>query len=238
MEVQLPEYIMRKAVKGISYIAHPLRLRILEYLDVNGSSSVSTITKALGEEQVIISQSLKKMREANLVKTTRRGIFIYYDICEEYPASIFTCLRKLYAMMTDNFYFLEDGVKAILPSDYTMMTANRIKLFANYDKMRILEILTLRGSMNVTDIDATPVHIAYEQVCRKARDRGVEVTGSELIGLLPKRVLTEAGKYYGARSGLPENMKEEELIELAVTSLRLADLAPFDYRKRVIEYLI
>ena len=152
MEVQLPEYIMRKAVKGISYIAHPLRLRILEYLDVNGSSSVSTITKALGEEQVIISQSLKKMREANLVKTTRRGIFIYYDICEEYPASIFTCLRKLYAMMTDNFYFLEDSVKAVLPSDYTMMTANRIKLFANYDKMRILEILTLRGPMNVTDI--------------------------------------------------------------------------------------
>ena len=127
MEQQLPENIMRKAVKGISYIAHPLRLRILEYLDVNGSSSVSAITKALGEEQVIISQSLKKMREANLVRTNRRGIFIYYDICEEYPASIFTCLRKLYAMMTDNFYFLEDGVKAILPSDYTMMTANRIK---------------------------------------------------------------------------------------------------------------
>ena len=78
MEQQLPENIMRKAVKGISYIAHPLRLRILEYLDVNGSSSVSAITKALGEEQVIISQSLKKMREANLVRTNRRGIFIYY----------------------------------------------------------------------------------------------------------------------------------------------------------------
>lgn len=152
MEQQLPENIMRKAVKGISYIAHPLRLRILEYLDVNGSSSVSAITKALGEEQVIISQSLKKMREANLVRTNRRGIFIYYDICEEYPASIFTCLRKLYAMMTDNFYFLEDGAKAILPSDYTMMTANRIKLFANYDKMRILEFLTLYGPQNVTEI--------------------------------------------------------------------------------------
>ena len=145
MEQQLPENIMRKAVKGISYIAHPLRLRILEYLDVNGSSSVSAITKALGEEQVIISQSLKKMREANLVRTNRRGIFIYYDICEEYPASIFTCLRKLYAMMTDNFYFLEDDVKAILPSDYTMMTAN-------YDKMRIVEFLTLCGPQNVTEI--------------------------------------------------------------------------------------
>ena len=135
MEQQLPENIMRKAVKGISYIAHPLRLRILEYLDVNGSSSVSAITKALGEEQVIISQSLKKMREANLVRTNRRGIFIYYDICEEYPASIFTCLRKLYAMMTDNFYFLEDGVKAILPSDYTMMTAKR-KRYRNRQRHR------------------------------------------------------------------------------------------------------
>ena len=136
---QRPTEIMKKAVRGISYIAHPLRLRILEYLDVNGSSSVSAITKALDEEQVAVSQSLRKMRDASLVKTKRRGIFIYYDICEEYPASIFTCLRKLYAMMTDNFYFLEDGVKAILPSDYTMMTANRIKLFANYDKMRILK---------------------------------------------------------------------------------------------------
>lgn len=79
---------MKKAVRGISYIAHPLRLRILEYLDVNGSSSVSAITKALDEEQVAVSQSLRKMRDASLVKTKRRGIFIYYDICEEYPASV------------------------------------------------------------------------------------------------------------------------------------------------------
>ena len=93
MQKPLPTEIMKKAVKGISYISHPLRLRILEYLDVNGQSSVSAITKALGAEQAIVSQSLKKMRENSLVKTTRRGIFIYYDICEEYPASIFVCLR-------------------------------------------------------------------------------------------------------------------------------------------------
>ena len=96
MDKQLPLDIMKKAVKGISQIAHPLRLRILEYLDVYGSSSVSEITKAMREEQAIVSQSLKKMRETGLVKTQRRGVFIYYDICEEYPASIFTCLRKLY----------------------------------------------------------------------------------------------------------------------------------------------
>ena len=152
MQQQLPTEIMKKAVKGISYIAHPLRLKILEYLDVNGSSSVSAITKALGEEQVMVSQSLRKMREANLVQTKRRGIFIYYDIYEEYPASIFTCLRKLYGYMTDDFQYLQDNYKVALPSDYTMMAANRIKLFANYEKMRILEYLTLRGPANVSEI--------------------------------------------------------------------------------------
>lgn len=152
MKQQLPPEIMKKAVIGIGYISHPLRLRILEYLDVFGSSSVSAITKALGEEQVIVSQSLKKMRDAHLVKTNRKGIFIYYTICEEYPASLFVCLRKLYGYMTDNFSFLQEGIKAMLPADYIMMTANRIKLFANYDKMRILELLTLRGELNVSEI--------------------------------------------------------------------------------------
>ena len=149
---QLPTEIMKKAVRGISYIAHPLRLRILEYLDVNGSSSVSAITKALDEEQVAVSQSLRKMRDASLVKTKRRGIFIYYDICEEYPASVFTCLRKLYGFMTDDYQYLRDDCKRMLPADYTMMAANRIKLFANYDKMRILEYLTLNGPQSVSGI--------------------------------------------------------------------------------------
>lgn len=152
MENMLPDEVMRKAVKGISYISHPLRLRILEFLDVNGASSVSEITKAVREEQVIVSQSLKKLRDAHLVKTERRGIFIYYNICEEYPASIFVCLRKLFGYMTDNFYFLQDGYKALLPHDYTLMAANRIKLFANYEKMRILEYLLLFGESNVGDI--------------------------------------------------------------------------------------
>ena len=152
MEQQLPPEIMKKAVKGISYIAHPLRLRLLEYMDVNGASSVSTLTKAVEEEQMIVSQSLKKLRDANLVKTERKGIFIYYNIYEEYPASIFTCIRKLFGYMTDSYFYLEDGVKAILPQDYTTMVANRIKLFANYDKMRILEYLVLKGESNVSEI--------------------------------------------------------------------------------------
>ena len=151
-EQQLPTEIMKQAVKGISYIAHPLRLQILEFLDVNGEASVSKITKAVKEEQMIVSQSLKKLRDAGLVIAQRHGIFIYYRIQEEYPASIFECLRKLYGYMTDSIRFLADGYKAILPTDYTTMAANRIKLFANYDKMRILEFLLLHNESNVTQI--------------------------------------------------------------------------------------
>ena len=152
MDKQLPEEIMRRAVKGISYISHPMRLRILEYLDVNGACSVSEVTKAIGEEQVFVSQSLRKLREAHLVQTERRGLFIYYRICEEYPASIFFCLRKLFGYMTNDFYFLKDDYKAVLPRDYTTMAANQIKLFANYHKMRILEYLLINGESNVSDI--------------------------------------------------------------------------------------
>lgn len=174
MTEQLPPEIMKKAVKGISYIAHPLRLRILEFIDVNGPSSVSAITKAVKEEQMIVSQSLKKLRDANLVKTERRGIFIYYNIYEEYPASIFVCLRKLFGYMTDNFYFLADDFKAVLPHDYTTMAANRMKLFANYDKMRILEYLTLYGESNVSDIikGIDSEQLKVSQYLKRLRDDG------------------------------------------------------------------
>ena len=148
----LPDDVMTRAVRGLTYIAHPLRLRILEFLDVNGMSSVSSIARGVGAEQMIISQSLRKMRDAHLVQTHRRGIFIYYEICEEYPASIFVCLRKLFGHMTDQLKFLRTGHKEILPTDYTTMSANRIKLFANYDKMRILEYLTYRGESCVSEI--------------------------------------------------------------------------------------
>ena len=168
----LPEKVMVRAVHGLSYIAHPLRLRILEFLDVNGMSSVSAIAHGVDAEQMIISQSLRKMREANLVRTHRRGIFIYYEICEEYPASIFVCLRKLFGHMTDQLKFLRTGYKEILPTDYTTMAANRIKLFANYDKMRILEYLTYNGESCVSQIvEVTKIpQIKVSQYLKKLSD--------------------------------------------------------------------
>lgn len=159
----LPADIMARAARGIGYISHPLRLRILEWLDVNGPSSVSAIAAATDTEQMIISQALRKMRDANLVRTTRRGIFVYYEINEEYPASIFVCLRKLFGHMTDQLNFLRDDYREILPSDYTTMAANRIKLFAHVDKMRILEYLMYNGESCVCNI-ATGTGLAQIKV--------------------------------------------------------------------------
>lgn len=149
---QLPIEVMKQAVKGISCIGHPLRLRILEYLDVKGKSFVSDIAKFLNTEQVIVSQNLKKMRNYNLIKSKKNGNFVYYEIYQEYPASIFVCIRKLFGAMSNKFRFLDDNYKEILPKDYTTMVANRIKLFANYNKMRILEYLIINGNNNVSNI--------------------------------------------------------------------------------------
>lgn len=149
---KLPPHILKKAIKGISCIGHPLRIRILEYLDVNGNASVSDITKGLRQEQIIISQNLKKLRDANLVKTNKKGVFVYYDIYEEYPASIFVCIRKLYALISNNDKFLKDNFKQLLPVDFMIMVANQIKLFSNTDKMKILNFLLENGESYVSQI--------------------------------------------------------------------------------------
>ena len=93
-------------------------------------------------------------------------------------------------------------------------------------------------SMNVTDIDATPLHVAYETVCRAAEARGVRVTGTEIIGLVPRRVLVEAGRHFRAKQGLPADAPEAELVQTAVAAMGLDDLKPFDPQKKVIEYLL
>ncbi|HAW33596.1 MAG TPA: hypothetical protein DCX19_03035 [Alphaproteobacteria bacterium] len=174
MQKQLNVETMKKAVRGVYDIAHPVRLRVLEFLDVNGASSVSAIADGIGEDRLIVSQSLKKMRDADLVKTRRKGVFVYYMLNGDYPAGLFVCARKLYGYMTDDFSYLVDGCKKILPRDFTTMTANSIKLFAHIDKMRILECLTLFGESCVSDIvEKTGVEqIKVSQYLKRMRDSG------------------------------------------------------------------
>jgi glutamate formiminotransferase / formiminotetrahydrofolate cyclodeaminase len=93
-------------------------------------------------------------------------------------------------------------------------------------------------SMNVTNINITPLHIAFEACCKSAEKYGLRVTGSELIGLLPKRVLMEAGQYFLQKQNMPTDVSESEVIKIAVKTLGLGELAPFNPKKRVIEYLL
>ncbi len=93
-------------------------------------------------------------------------------------------------------------------------------------------------SMNLTDISVTPVHVAFDEVCKKADERGLRVTGSELIGLVPLSCMLEAGKYFLHKQKRSSGIPDEEIIEMAVHSLGLNELAPFDPKKRIIEYLL
>ena len=93
-------------------------------------------------------------------------------------------------------------------------------------------------SMNLTNISVTPVHIAFDEVCRKAEERGIRVTGSELVGLVPKKALIDAGKYFLAKQQRSAGVSEQELIKIAVKSLGLDELKPFDPKEKIIEYLI
>ena len=93
-------------------------------------------------------------------------------------------------------------------------------------------------SMNVTDISVTPVHVAFDEVCRSAQSRGIRVTGSEIVGLIPKKVLIDAGKYYLKKQKRSLGVSENEIIKIAVKSMGLDDLKPFNPREKVIEYLM
>ena len=93
-------------------------------------------------------------------------------------------------------------------------------------------------SMNITDIDTTPLHVAFEEVCRAAAARGLRVTGAEIVGLVPKRVLIEAGKFYLEKQQRSLGISEEEIIKIAVKSMSLDDLKPFEPKEKVIEYLM
>lgn len=93
-------------------------------------------------------------------------------------------------------------------------------------------------SMNLTNIRDTPVHIAFDEVCKKADQRGIRVTGSELVGLLPLDCLLDAGRYFLAKQQRSLGVSNTELIKIAVKSMGLDALGPFEPEKRVIEYLL
>lgn len=93
-------------------------------------------------------------------------------------------------------------------------------------------------SMNITDINVTPLHVAFEEVCRCAQNRGLRVTGTEIVGLTPKRTLIEAGKYFLQKQHRSAGIPEEDIISIAIKSLGLDDLKPFRAEEKVIEFML
>ena len=93
-------------------------------------------------------------------------------------------------------------------------------------------------SMNITDINVTPLHVAFDEVCRCAQNRGIRVTGTEIVGLIPKRTLIEAGKYFLKKQNRSTGIPEEDILQIAIKSMGLDDLKEFNPREKVIEYLL
>ena len=93
-------------------------------------------------------------------------------------------------------------------------------------------------SMNITDIKATPLHIAFEETNKSAISRGLRVTGTEIVGLIPLSVMIDAGQYFLKKQERSLGVSDEECIKIAVKSMGLDDLKPFDPQKNIIEYMI
>lgn len=116
--------------------------------------------------------------------------------------------------------------------EYTPGTLKSVKAIGWY----IQEYGVAQISMNLTNINVTPVHIAFDEVCKKATDRGIRVTGSELIGLIPLKCMLDAGIYFLKKQNRSCGVSEKELIKIAVKSLGLDELSPFKPEERIIEY--
>lgn len=93
-------------------------------------------------------------------------------------------------------------------------------------------------SMNITDMSVTPLHVAFDEVSRAAAARGLRVTGAEIVGLIPKRALVDAGRYFLHKQQRSTGIPEEEIVRIAVKSMGLDDLKPFDPSEKVIEYIL
>ena len=93
-------------------------------------------------------------------------------------------------------------------------------------------------SMNLTNIEETPLHAAFDACCESAASRGLRVTGSEIVGMVPKQCLVDAGRYFLRKQKWSEGVSDEDLIDIAIRSMGLSELKPFDPKEKVIEFKI
>ena len=155
--------------------------------------------------------------------STRRAMAVAYDVREKGRKA------REGGSLTGKLLKDENGEQIWIPG-----TLKGCKAIGWYiDEYGIAQV-----SMNITDIQATPLHKAFEEVSRAAAARGLRVTGTEIVGLVPKRVLLDAGRFYLEKQQRSLGVSEEEIMKIAVKSMSLDDLRPFNPREKVIEYLM
>ncbi|MGD0756861.1 MAG: glutamate formimidoyltransferase [Bacteroidales bacterium] len=155
--------------------------------------------------------------------STRRANAIAYDVREKGRP------KREGDEVTGKIMREESGEKAMIPG-----SLKSVKAIGWYIK----EYGFAQISMNLTNISVTPVHIAFDEVCRKADARGVRVTGSELVGLIPLKSLLDAGRYFLARQQRSSGVSDDELIRIAIRSMGLNDIHQFKPEEKIIEFVM
>lgn len=155
--------------------------------------------------------------------STRRANAIAFDVRERGRP------KRIGDTLTGEIELDENGAELWIPG-----SLKKVKAIGWY----IEEYGVAQISMNLTDIDITPVHTAFDEVVGRADARGVRVTGSELVGLIPLRAILDAGRHYLRRQQRSTGISDSELIKIAVKSLGLDELGPFNPKERIIEYAI
>jgi glutamate formiminotransferase / formiminotetrahydrofolate cyclodeaminase len=155
--------------------------------------------------------------------STRRANAIAYDVREKGRP------KREGGTLTGKIIYDENGDKVMIPG-----TLKSVKAIGWY----IVEYGIAQISMNLTDISVTPLHMAFDEVCRKAEARGLRVTGSEIVGLVPLRSILDAGRYFLHKQQLSSGVSDEELIKIAVRTMGLDELTPFKPEEKIIEYIM
>ncbi len=155
--------------------------------------------------------------------STRRANAIAFDVRERGRA------KREGDPLTGKLVKDENGKQVMIPG-----SLKAVKAIGWY----IEEYGIAQISMNLTDISITPVHKAFDEVCHKAQERGIRVTGSELVGVIPLQAMLDAGRYFLRKQQRSTGVSDKELIKIAVKSLGLDELYPFDPKKKIIEYIL
>ena len=155
--------------------------------------------------------------------STRRANAIAFDVREQGR------FKRIGDPITGKFALDEKGNKIRIPG--TLKSVRGMGWFI--EEFGIAQI-----SMNLTDISITPIHIAFDEVKKSAESRGIRVTGSEIVGVVPLKAMLDAGKHYLKMQRRSLGIPDREIIKIAVKSLGLDELYPFDPDKKIIEYIL